>query len=252
MALDNGHNAVLIDDFAGLLVREVLAAVGDALVDVGHGLLALLPGRRERLLFGQAALHPRQCLLVPAEEAGVGDLLACGQGGKGGQAHVKADLFRAHRQRHILNLARERHRPLPRRGAPHATRLHSALQGPMQHDAYEADARQMHMRGVRQPVAALAPCLRVAERVIPALTTEAREAGCLPRPHAPEECLVRQVQAHGHVLQDLTMHRLQGRTLGLQGRQPCVLVVEAHAALRDLIRHPPLFQQTVIQPAAFV
>ncbi len=60
----NGDDLVTVDDAPAVLVREILASVGDTLVDIGHRVLALLPRRGAFLLPGQAALYGGQRLFV--------------------------------------------------------------------------------------------------------------------------------------------------------------------------------------------
>ncbi len=81
----NRDSAMLVDDLPALLVREVLAAVGDALMDARHHLPTLAAFRCSALsllwprLFGETTLRLRQHRLISTEEARDGCLL-CGRG----------------------------------------------------------------------------------------------------------------------------------------------------------------------------
>jgi len=190
----DGDDAVGVDDAAGVLVREVRAPVSDALVDprhnhtatpaFGRGPFALF-GRR---LFCQAALSLRQRLLVPPEEAGVGDLRPIREGRERGQAHVNADGAVGRGQRMRLHLTGERDEPRARRRAPHAAGLDVALQRAVDDGFDVADLGQKDT-GAAQFV----PRLRIPEGVVLAVPFEAGIPRFLARLDTSEERLEREV-----------------------------------------------------------
>src|SRR5665213_479012 len=77
-----------VDDLPAVLMGEVLAPIGDPLVNPSYHLPALLPGRAALCFPAHPALGPSQVVLIASEEPGIGDSLPRAQRGEGGQAHV--------------------------------------------------------------------------------------------------------------------------------------------------------------------
>ena len=83
-----GNDAVLIDQLAGKFVGEVLPAVGNALVNVGHYFMSSRSFGCAFLGSRKFALRFRKFSLVLAKETRIGDLLTTGEGGETLQPYI--------------------------------------------------------------------------------------------------------------------------------------------------------------------
>ncbi|EFH88096.1 hypothetical protein Krac_9485 [Ktedonobacter racemifer DSM 44963] len=81
------------DQLARFLLDEVLAPVANAFVDARHDVAFLLAFFRAFGSPGELAGSPRQCGLVFAEKAGIGNGFSGAQVGKGVEANVNANGF---------------------------------------------------------------------------------------------------------------------------------------------------------------
>src|SRR5690348_17275030 len=88
----DGDQIISVGDAPAMLVGEVPAPPGDALMHARHRMPMFGSLRRPLLQFAVGALDLGKRLLLGAEETRVGDLLARREGGKRLQAHVNAHL----------------------------------------------------------------------------------------------------------------------------------------------------------------
>lgn len=136
------NQAVTIDNAATVLVREVVALVGNAFVNATDHLAAFVALRRAFSFPVHAALRPGKRPFFLAKEPGIRNRFAGGQSREGVQAHVNADLLGGFRQTFRLHLTGERHEPFPGAGTPDAAGLDCAVNLPMQNDHHVANLRE--------------------------------------------------------------------------------------------------------------
>ena len=245
----NRNQAEAVDDAATVLVREVVALISDAFMDACHDLAALGPFRRTLRLFRHPTLCPGKRPFFFAEETRVINGFASRQSSKSMQANVNTDLGIGRFQFGNLALAGQGDVPLAAGGALNAASLRRALKRTMQDDRHDAHFRQIQLIAIQLAAVAV---LRVAERIVAVAAPKPGIPWRLTDLDAPKECLESEVDTHGDILQDLRMRHGQGRTLFLDFRQLGMLVVQTDALLPFFPRHLALFEQVIVEPAAFI
>ncbi len=86
----HGHNAVGMHELMRFLMTEITSTIGDTLVNVAHNFAPLRSIRGALFRFGEAALRFSQSLLIRAEEARIGNMLAVCQRGEVFEADIYA------------------------------------------------------------------------------------------------------------------------------------------------------------------
>src|SRR5579875_369836 len=247
----NSDQIVLVDDAPTLLMREGGPAPRNTLMHTRHRLATFLAFRRALLRFGEFLLHTSKSFLVGAEEARIGNLLARREGSKSRQTNINPHLASGLRQRRgISHLTRKTNVPLAGCRDRDRGRLGRAFKRAVVDDLQVAHMR--HMQSVVLQSHAAVRQLGVGETRIASFASETREARGFPLLDATEERLKRQINAHGHVLQDLRVGDLQRRTLFFERRQVRLLLVQRERLLVAFPGGLTLFEQVVIKPTTLV
>src|SRR5205085_3461702 len=139
----------------------------------------------------------------------------------------------------------ERDIPFAGRGTLHGTGFHLALDRAMVDHLDAPDFREGHAVIMRDAE----PTLREGEGVVSVLSLETREAGFFGMLFdTTEERLKGQIDAHGNILQDLGMHRIEGRSFVFENGKRILLLKTGERDTVSLIGGFTHFQQVVIEP----
>lgn len=245
----NGDGLIDINNSSAVLVREIPPPVGDALMNVSNHLAPLGPEPSTFLTFAQPSLASGKFFLAMSEEPGILDLPTIAESGEGFQPYVNADTVSQRGQGTYFNLASEGGEPFACGSAPHRT----GLGGAFQETVNPGFDRTNPGKGNDIPLyLADSWYLRIGEAVIPPLTTEPGIARFLPCLDSPEESLECQVNTSRNVLEHLGVHHLERNSLFLEIREDLALgkIRKTFASLFPGFLS--LFQQMVVQPAAFI
>jgi len=242
-----------LDQQGNLLPNEVLPAASDALMDARYHLAPLLLCGRFARCFGQLALRfSKVCFFLP-EEAGIVDVLVCGEIGKGLEPHINADLFRRGGQVVGLHFCTEdRDVPLASGSAFDNGSLGRALERAM-HD-------HLHLPKLGKHELALLLALTGERKAVPVLLErEAIIAKARPKPgiawlfarFAPaEKGGESQINPLDQILHDLSVDFSQFRADFLASRQLSTLVSKSNGDARHAVRIAPLLQGGIVHVAA--
>ncbi len=245
MQVFDTDDPMCVDDLVAFLVREILPPKGDPLMHTGYYFTVFPTFRCAFVKFGMLALDSGKSFFLFAKETRVSYLFTCREGRKGLESYINAHLFRAFRQAFRFTFNRERDVPLAGRRAMDGTGFHLAFDGAMVDHLDTANLGEAQAVVMREAETAL----REGERVVPVLALETWKPRVLSVfSHATEESLESQINPNGDVLQDLRMHRIQGRAFLFQDWKGGLLSVEREALTSLLIGLLALFEQVVIQP----
>ena len=235
----------VMNNLAAFLMGEIIPSELNPFMNPRHNLAMLASLRRPLSQLGMLALDSGKSLFLFAKETRVSYLFTCREGRKGLESYINAHLFRAFRQAFRFTFNRERDVPLAGRRAMDGTGFHLAFDGAMVDHLDTANLGEAQAVVMREAETAL----REGERVVPVLALETWKPRVLSVfSHATEESLESQINPNGDVLQDLRMHRIQGRAFLFQDWKGGLLSVEREALTSLLIGLLALFEQVVIQP----
>ncbi len=243
----NADNPKAIDDLPTPLVGEVLAPIGDTLVNLRDNVLVPDMIRRVLHCLAEFALHPRQIMLIFAEEAGIGNRLTGGERGKTGQANIHADSIHVQRQGFRLIRHREAGEPLTTSGMPNGQGLDCISDGAMKLDLEIANLSKVQL-AIFQAKARLG----IGERVIAAITPEAGIARFFASLDTTKEGFESKVNTDTYILQDL---RVNGEKLWMflfPNHQSVMRIIQTN---RYRVFFPCFFaegQGLIIHPSAFL
>ena len=242
-----GDELVAVHQLPAELVGEIPTAVGYSFMDMLDNSLVLAIFGRAFFGFTQAALRLSECLFVTPEKAGILDFLTRAKGSKGFQAHIYTN-YSGHRgQGFGRELAREASVPVTKTIVANSQCLDGSDDGAVQLNFHVTDFREP------QPTIRYAKAgLRVGERIVTVMTSKAGIARGLSVLDAAKEGLKGKVKTHTDILQNLRMHRLEGRMFPLESRNHLDGVVQRYRLLPFLPGIPTMGQHVVIQPATFI
>lgn len=237
-----------IDDLPTVLMCKIPAPIGNTLMHMGDGLPKFSSSRRAFRFLAHLPLDVSKVAFILAEEARVIDGFPGRQRSEGRQSNINAHgWFWCTRNDGIGHFAGEGHEPLAGAAAPNTARLDRSLDRPVQNQAYLADLGEAYHVPVERKAG-----LRVAEGVVAVAPTEAGKARILACLEPTKEGFERQVNPHGHILQDLAMHIGKRRTQCLEQGQTPRLIVVCEGAAAALVHDAPLLQQQVVQPPTLI
>src|SRR5450631_331805 len=181
---------------------EVVASPFDAFMHTSDHLAMPAPLVGTFLQSGVFALNLRQGLFFVAEEARIGNFLPVGESCKGFESNINSNGERIVLQPPGLADDREGDGPFSGRGAMNRTGLDGAFDLSMGYHLDGSNLREAHTGIVGDAESAL----RIGETVIAAKPFKTRIARFLSGRAASEKGLVRQIDPHRNILQDLGMN----------------------------------------------
>ncbi len=159
-----GDQLVHVDQLARFLVRKVVAAIGDSLVNMIERPFATVKLWRALRLFRQATLHSCECIFVLAEKTGIVDLAAIAHSCEVSQANVDSGYLVCGHQRIGFNDTGETRVPVTDSITLNGQSLTLPSHGTVQLDFDITDLGQAHTAIVEQSPVAL--CLGIRERIV--------------------------------------------------------------------------------------
>ena len=240
----DGDQPKAVDQFAGLLVHEVLASPLNALVDSCHNFSLFASFWGVPLRFGETTVRLSQVFFFFPEKAWVVNLFAGGEESKGLESHIDAYVLIRWRQSIWIDLiAREANKPLARRVSHYGACFDYAFCGPV--------LDQFDMPNLGKGELALyidaETCLGVGEGYVAGLRFIARVTGLLSSIHTPEKGFEGFVDAMQHILQDLGVDGFIFWSDRFDGGKLGTLLREGDAEPAHVIGIFPLLQRGVIQ-----
>jgi hypothetical protein len=235
-----------IDNAPAFLMREIVAAEGDALVHPRYCFAMLTPLRSTFRQLAMLALHFRQGFLLFAEKAGVSNLAPVREGGKGFQPYINPDLFCSLRQTLELYLTRKRGIPFSGTASVDGERFDLAAQWAMQDDLDMSNARGVELAfGVD-----LEARLWIREAIIAPFAPETRIARFFTCLAPSEKRLKGQINADGYVLQDLRVDSVESGASLFEYRIGGLLLIARQLFAFLLKCDLATFKQVVVEPTA--
>ena len=205
-----GDDLILINQSPAQLVSKIVAATGNAMMNMLDNSLAFAIFRRAFLAFTQTALGFRKRLFILAEKARIGNVLSARQRSKMTQAHINTDHLVAGRQQLRFNNTREAGVPVTQDITPDSQRFDLAFDGSVDFDPDLADFGKVKPTIVRK----IETTLRICKRFVP-ITFEARIARFFSCFHAAKEVLKSQIDTGAGFLQTLRVCITEKRMLCL-------------------------------------
>lgn len=239
-----------VDKFAGSLMGEVLATVGNPLMNATDN---PTPPPTLQSAFGfflEFSLSFSQGFFISLEESLTLDLLSVGQGSKNGQTDINSDFFFAPLQRFGLsNFANEA-------GVPFAcaTPFDRACFGFAFQFSVKNDFDCAHLGQVQVTTAKFIPVLDLwkGHGVIATLPFESRKPRILTGLESTVERLKSQIDTNSNILQDLTIDVSQGRANSLEANKFSLLSIQTRGFFGLLMRCFADFKKVVVNPATFI
>ncbi len=245
----DGDEPEPLDQQGNLLLNEILPAVADALMDARYHLAPLLLCWRFAPGLGQLALRFGKGFFFLAEEAGIVDVLVCGEIGKGLEPHINADLFRRGEQALGLHFAAaDRDVPLARGRAFDNGSLGRALDRAM-HDHLHLPKLGKHELALTGESKAV-PVLLEGEAIIAKARPKAGIAWLLARLAPAEKGGESQINPLDRILHDLRVDFSQFRADFLASGQFSALLSKSKEDARHAVGIAPLLQGGIVHFAA--
>ncbi len=232
-----GHDLILVDQPPTELVRKVLAAIRDAVMNVLHHTFVLAVFR----------CGLRQHALVLAKEAPVLDLLASRKGSEVSQAHVNTNDLMCRREQVGLKLDDETGIPVTEGISLNNQPFDLALDATMQLDLDVADLAEVELAIIGETKAI--PGLLVGEGLVP-VALEARIARFLSLLAAAKEMLESQIDALLGLLQRLGESPRQPGIFLFPLSQHLVGIIQRERFLPILPSITANLQRLVVDPTA--
>jgi hypothetical protein len=233
----------LIDNFATLLMGEVLTPPRNTFMDTGHG-FAMFPTFRSTLLQSRVfALHLCQCLFFLTEEARVLNLLPVREGCERLEPYINAHGVRTWLKTFRFTLNGEGYVPFASRGASDGTGLERAFDRTVIHHLERPNFRETHTVVMGDTEARL----RVGETVVAPISLKAWVAGFLTSLAPTKERFVCQIDTNRHILKDLGIHISEGGAFFFQYRIGLLLLETRKSDAVSLICRIAHFEQMVVE-----
>ncbi len=203
-----------VDQFSTQFVLEVFSLIGYPFVQDSNGQTGMVAMLGPFDLAAQSALPNLQPSLTAIQVLGLFDLLACTQGGKGGQSQVNAHGFNFWRWVWYFHLYLNADKVATGLGSRHGAILHQAINGAMEYGFDPAHFGQI------DPFVLDLEALRIADTLLVVLAVEVWVVGT-----AFKEVDVRPIQIFYSRLQGLTVGFLQPGKFNLELLGQVVLAV---------------------------
>ncbi len=240
------NHAVVIDDLAAFLVREVVASEGNPFMHASHNFAMLATLGCVFGEFAMLALRLSQRLLFLAKEARVLNLCAIRESRERLESDINPYLGGKFRQSLRFAFNRKRNIPLARRRTMHRTRFEFPLDGSVIDHLDRTHFGEAHPLIMGDAKAALGK----GEGVIAVHPSEPRGAWFLSGFAASEEGFEGQINTYRNILENLRMDLPQRGTSLFQDRKGFLLLIEREAFAFLLIGCLTTFKQVVIEPTA--
>lgn len=243
----NGNDTVFIDDSPAKLVGEVGTPIRNTLMDMGHGLASLRPGRCSFSFFRQTPLRFSKCLFICSKEAGIVNLLAIRKSSKTCKPHINTNRLFTFGKWVIGDFTGKRNKPLPSTRTPDTAGLNCPFGRTVKDSLNIANLGKSNDRrtdGIST--------LGIGKTIIPVSATKARIAGFFARLNSSKESLKSKVYSDRNVLKYLGVDRGKRWSVFLQGWQSLNLAIECKRLVVIFISNLTLFKEMIVQPATLI
>lgn len=243
----NGDYAKPVYEFPTRLMREIIAAIRNALMNTSDRFTPILSFRRPLFFFRHAPLRFSQRFFIGSKKPWIGNLIASGKCGETGKPDINANHFVRSQRWSRFYFTRDGGKPLPGRCAGDCYGFGRPLQFPMPHHANTPDFRQMQTAFINSPSR-----LRIGNGVVSVSSAKAWIARLFTRFCSAEKCFKCKIDAHRNILEDLGIHAFESFAFVFQNWKFDSLLV---ISKRFLLLFPcvlALFKKMVIEPPAFL
>lgn len=238
-----------VDDASALLVGKVTPSIGNTFVNLGDNLAGLLPLWSPILSLGELSLLPGQFFLITPEELWSRDGLRGRESSKGDEAHINANSFRGRWQGSSFHFAGDANKPFTGRASLDRASLGDAFDQSVKDNPDLPDLGEFQGVSFKLPADV---CLWKGEAIVAIVASEARVARSFPGFGPAKKGFKGEVKAHGYVLEHLRVNNMERRPLLFQFWKHVGLGIVVERLLSLLPGSLSLFQEMVVQPAAFI
>ena len=245
----NENSSISVNDFAGFLMKKVLAFEPNALVNSGDDLTTFEPFRSTLRFFGKFALDFCKPLLFLLEKAGILHRVSIRERSKSVKANIDTDGVIPFRKNSWLDFAGESHIPFAGGSPENGSRFGVSVKRPVLNKFNVTDFINEEPPTLD---GATRRDLRKCKTVIAKFPSKTWISRILIGLHSSKESFESKVDSNSDILKHLTVNALKLRPRLFESRKVPRLIVIADICFCAFPRIFSFCQEMIVKPSAFL